>query len=253
MLKIMTMNINYYVGKHGVWPRRRELICQAIRSAQPDIIALQAVESNPEIAGGADQARQLAQLLTDYSISVFYPAQETPNGDAQGSAWLSRLFFRHEASLPLTLLPGLEDTNHRVLLAAELNLATGQFHLINAHLSWVKEQARANVGQILPFINSLTGPALLVGDLNNTADSAAMQAFRDAGWTDVWARLHPGENGFTFESNDPTLRIDYAWANSALLPSLRAIEIIADETSAQGARASDHRGLLISLDLNPRI
>jgi endonuclease/exonuclease/phosphatase family metal-dependent hydrolase len=122
---------------------------------------------------------------------------------------------------------------------------------LNAHFSWVPVQARLNLVEALPFMSSFSGLALLVGDLNNTPDCEPMQMIREAGWTDVWAQLHPNKSGYTYESPKPTMRIDYAWANPRLAPAVRAIEMVAEDAAANGVQASDHLGLVITLDLDP--
>ncbi len=251
MLKVMTLNINYYIAKHGAWLNRRDLIRQAIQDAEPDIVALQAVEADPTFAEGRDQATMLSQLLPEFRYVHFQPATKVPSGRIQGPAILARLTIAQTASLPLTLLPGLEDANRRVVLAASFALASGTLHVFDAHFSWVKEQALLNVQEALPFVGAFVGHALIVGDLNNTPDGDALQQFRDAGWTDAWAALHPAENGFTFESNQPEIRIDYAWMNQALAPRVRAVQIIATRPGPGGTHASNHFGLLATFDLDP--
>ncbi len=251
MLRIMTLNINYYIAKHGAWLTRRDLIRRAIEDAAPDIIALQGVEAHPAFADGRDQATMLSRLLPECQHVYFQPAVKEPSGRVQGSAFLSRLPMTQTASFPLTLLPGVEDTNHRVVLAASFVLAAGTLHVFNAHFSWVKEQALVNVKEALPFISAFEGYGLVVGDLNNTPDSDAMQHFRAAGWTDAWDALHPNGAGLTFESSQPTMRIDYAWMNAALKPHVRSIQIVADQLGPGGTHASDHFGLLATFDLNP--
>ncbi len=249
MLKVMTLNLNYYGIKYGLWPVRRELIRQVIETAKPDIIALQAVESDPAVANGLDQATQLAHLIPEYHYVLFQPAQRTPTGGAQGSAFLARIRIADSTYQPLTKNSSPDDPNRRVLLAGTFDLATGPIHVFNAYFSWSTEQARANIAEAISFINSFDGRALLVGDFNNTSETEPMQSFKAAGWTDVWANLQPGENGLTFEAGNPTIRIDYAWVNHELKPYVRAIEIIANQKDASGAQPSDHFGLLVTLDL----
>ena len=65
MLKVMTLNLNYYETKHGTWEERRDLIVQAIRGAQPDILALQAVRQDPDRYDGLNQASQLSRLVPE--------------------------------------------------------------------------------------------------------------------------------------------------------------------------------------------
>ncbi len=249
MLNVMTLNLNYNVAKHGPWPARREIILAAIEAAQPDMLALQAVEQEPLVEQGRDQAAQLAARLPGYRHMHYQAAMNTSTGGTQGSALLARIPMAEMQSLPLTLVPNPEDPNRRVLLAARFDLPSGPLYLIDAHFSWVADAARLNVQETVPFVNGLAGRGLLVGDLNNPPSSGILQPFIDMGWTDIWAELHPGKAGPTFESNDPTLRIDYAWTNRRLEPQVRGIHIIANQPDASGHRASDHFGLLVTLDL----
>ncbi len=249
MLKVMTLNLNYYGIKHGLWLVRRELIRQTIEAAQPDIIALQAVEADPAVANGLDQATQLAQLLPAYHYVLFQPAQRTPTGGAQGSALLARIRIADSPYISLTKIPNLDDTNSRILLVGAFDLATGPFYVFNAYFSWVTEQARANIAEAVPFINSFDERGVLVGDFNNTPNTDVTEPFKQAGWTDVWAELHSNDNGFTFESDNPTMRIDYAWSNHILKRYMSGIEITANQKDANGAQPSDHFGLVATFDL----
>ena len=248
MLRIMSLNVNYYVDRHGPWSARRELIAETIRSTRPDIIALQAVRKDPGHYRGVDQATQLANLVPDYKYVQFEPATRTSGGGAEGSAVLSHLPFAANDTLPLSLVPNLDDKNRRLIIRAQFDLRFLTFNLFNAHFSWVEEQAESNVKEALPFIDSPENPSLLVGDLNQPPDSPAMQRFAAEGWTDVWAALCPGQDGYTFETGNLTKRIDYAWANLACKPRLEAIDIVGPGPS--GPDISDHLGLLITLDLS---
>ena len=255
MLKVMTLNLNYYVTKHGPWPVRKELVHAAIRAAEPDMIALQAVGKDPAVANGADQAAQLRELLPEYRQVIFQPAMDFEDGSLGGSAILSKIEASGIDHLALTLLPGLDDPHRRVLLHARFDLPAGPLHLFNAHFSWVGEQARLNLEEAIAYTGSFLvagrqAPALLVGDLNTPAGSELWATFEQAGWSDLWAELCPEETGNTFESDDPSIRIDYAWMNRELRPLARSIEIVADNRHASGARPSDHFGLLLSLDLD---
>lgn len=253
MLKILTLNLNYYVEKHGPWPRRRELICQAIESAQPDILAFQAVRQKPQAYDGQNQAAQLAALFPELQHIFFRPALETPGGGHKGSAIVSRLPMAAQDALELSLKPGLEDSDRRVVLHARFDLPGHTLHLFNGHFSWVPQQSVNNIQETLDYMAQFDGPALLVGDLNTPDDSDLLERLRAAGLTDAWARLRPGEAGRTFESSEPSIRIDYAWANTGLQPRLHSIEIIANQRTANGIGASDHFGLLIELDLPAEI
>lgn len=247
MLKVMTLNINYYGTKHGLWPIRKKFIQEAIQNANPDIIALQAVKKDPVMNNGLDQASQFAELLPEYQYRVFQESVNYENGSSDGLAFLSRFEIAKTDYLKLTLHPGLEDTNQRIVLNTLFHLPTGPFHIFNAHFSWVYQQALDNVNETLPYINSFAKQSLFVGDLNMTSDTEIIRQFNKDGWVDIWAELRPDDNGYTFESNHPTKRIDYAWIHRSLKQQVKSIEIIANNHDENGNWPSDHAGLLIQL------
>lgn len=243
----MTLNINYYGSKHGLWSVRKGFIQKVIQNASPDIIALQAVKREPAVNNGVDQASQLAELLPEYQYVVFQEAVNYENGSSDGLAFLSRFEVVETDYIVLTLHPGLEDTSQRILLNALFDLPTGPFHVFNAHFSWIYQQALKNLNETLPYINSFTKQSLLIGDLNMTPDTEVIRQLSKEGWIDIWAKLHPDDNGYTFESNYLTKRIDYAWIHNSLEQQVKAIEIVANNHDENGNRPSDHVGLLFQL------
>jgi endonuclease/exonuclease/phosphatase family metal-dependent hydrolase len=249
MFKVMTLNVNYFMDRYGPWQIRKELVCEAIRAVEPDAIALQAVRCDPAVHQGLDQASQLATLLPEYRQVLFQPAIEDFHGIAEGSALVACSPWRETGSRRLTLLPGLDDQNQRVVLAAIFDLGEHGVNLFNAHFSWVHEQARLNLSETLTFICPFSGPGMLVGDLNAPPDSDLWQPLIAAGWTDVWAALYPDQPGYTFVEGDRlSKRIDYVWVNEELRPYVRDIEVVATGLHPSGARASDHAGLLVTFD-----
>ena len=250
MLKIMTLNANYYGDQYGPWPVRREMIREAIVQAEPDILALQAVRMDPEKYNGADQASQLAELLSGYAYVFYQPAVKYESGVTEGSAFVSRLEIREPDYRPLTLIPSLEDTNHRTVLKALFEPREGALQLYNAHFSWVSEQGQMNVQEALDFMQPVKGHTMLVGDLNTTPESVLFRPFQENGLIDAWREFRPGEDGYTFvERGEFSKRIDYAWLSPDLKDRLDSIAIVANETTETGARPSDHAGLLITLSL----
>ena len=248
-MKIMTLNLNFFERKHGPWPIRRELIAQAIQQHGPDIVAFQAVQKDPEREDGKDQAAQLADRLPEFKHVAFVAAAQHGEGRQDGSAFLSRIPFERieHRVLRLGIEPShqVEDPARRIIMFARL--ASPALSLFNSHFSWVYRQAASNLEEGLTYMRQIGGPALLVGDLNNTPDSDLMQRLTAEGWTDVWAYLRPRDPGYTFESHAPDKRIDYIWARGDLGPSLKAIDLVKEQSNAQGARLSDHLGLVVTL------
>ena len=245
-LRILTLNLNYYVEKHGPWQGRKELILNAIRETRPDVIAFQAVARYPAQAGGQSQVAQLAAALIDYSHQHFQPAFVQGDGREEGNALLSKYPLGTLDYLKLKLLPGMEDTTHRIVQYCRLSLPACDVNLYNAHFSWVQEQSRKNVLEALNYTKTHTGPSVLVGDLNTAPESEVFTPMREEGWVDAWGQLHPGEEGFTFESNRLFTRIDYAWLSAGLADQLSDVQIIRQERDGT-VRLSDHLGLVVTL------
>lgn len=247
MLTVMTQNLNFYGDKHGPWSQRRDLLCDAIQEIEPDVIALQAVCSQPDIEEGSDQATQLSRCMPQYPYVFFYPSRVTDTGREEGCAILSRVALHEPNVRELSLREGLEDDSPRVIQHARFDLEKGSLNVFNAYFSWVEEQAADNIKECVAFLARADGPTLLVGDFNMPADSPLLQELENAGFIDLWQQAHPGENGYTFEADLPEKRIDYAWANQELAQRLGGVEILKRED--RSARVSDHLGLTINLDV----
>ncbi len=244
MFRIMTLNISYYGDRHGPWSARKALIAEAIDALQPDVVALQAVQQDPAIAGGRDQAAQLADLLGNHR-HVHFAASMRTEQRAQGSALLARLPLKATRTVPLSFIANPEDQQHRALVFAEAQLDGQTITVANGHFSWVPEVNARNTEEMLA---ALTGPhpTVFVGDLNADPDSDSMQRVAHAGWIDAWSYLHRAQ-GYTFESQAPTQRIDYIWLSRPLVSRLRAIDVIAG-SDGNGTRLSDHLGLIATFD-----
>ncbi|WP_313949291.1 endonuclease/exonuclease/phosphatase family protein [Leptolyngbya sp. FACHB-261] len=140
------------------------------------------------------------------------------------------------------------DPTVRLVMHTALEQAGGLLHLFNAHFSYSQPAFAANIAEALPFLASFSGPKLLVGDFNATPDAEPLQNLRDAGWQDQWQRFYADEPGYTFQSFQPQIRIDYVWADATVEPWVKALERVAD--GGVNDQVSDHFGLLVTLDLS---
>jgi endonuclease/exonuclease/phosphatase family metal-dependent hydrolase len=253
----MTLNLNLYSSGHGPWAERRKQVLEMIAQNPPDVLAFQAVCSDPGLEGGLDQAAQISASFPEYQSCFFHPSMRFEDGSQEGSALLARFPISALQIISLTHRSGTDDPNQRAVLHACLELPDGPLHLLNAHFSWVSTQAVENALEVIEYSHGLEQRALMVGDLNNPPDSAAIQQLKAAGWVDVWEVLHPDEKGYTFEASNPRLRIDYALANERILPEIRAVKVLqcspetggncgGTEHSRKGY-ASDHFGLLVEI------
>ncbi len=248
MLKIMTLNLNAYGTKVGPWEARLDLIRGVIEQSQPDILAFQAVRQEAGVGNGLDQAQQIAHLFPDYRYACFQPAWVHADGSADGLALLSRFAFAGVDHRRLTFLKGTDDPNHRIVLHARFDFDSQPFHLFNGYFSWVGEQAEQNLNETQDYLNEFEGRRVLLGDFNQPPDSNVVQRFQQSVWVDAWARLNPADEGYTFDSQNPSIRIDYVWVDPALEGNLRSIRVIANVQGANGVRPSDHAGLLVEME-----
>lgn len=209
MFKVMTLNCNYYVDKHGVWEKRRELIIETIRTLKPDLIALQAIEKNYNLHEGTDQATQIA-LFCGFPYVHFVPAEHFSKKNLKGQAILSQNPFKILETSLFSLRCDHQDQTKRMAMAVSLDFDQGVFHLFNAHLSWVPVQTADNIQELRPFLNRYQGLRMLVGDFNAEIKSGLFDPMFREGWIDGWHKIYTGKEGFTFESDNPSIRIDYA-------------------------------------------
>lgn len=229
MFKLLSLNIGGLGDKHGSWDARRAAIAAAVRAADPDLVALQAAV----IGKGHDQAEELAG---DLGLAVHYEGahEDAAEGTLMGVAFLSRapLVARR---FDLSKRAQTEDPFRRAVLIADV---PGVGAVVNAHFSWVEAQALDNLDETLAAVPP--GPALLIGDLNQTPGGAFAAEFARCGWTDLWAARRGGEDGFTFERGNLWGRIDHAWA--------RGLSDRARDVTVVEGDFSDHLGLLVTLD-----
>ncbi len=248
MLKIMTLNLNAYGTKVGPWQARLPLIQDVIEQNQPDILVFQAVRQEAGVAHGADQAQQIASLMPKYRYTCFQPAWVHEDGSADGLALLSRFPFAGLDHRRLTFLEGTDDPTHRIVLHAQFDFDSRPFHLFNGYFSWVGEQAEINLNETLDYLNEFDGRRALLGDFNQPSNSEVIRRFQQSGWVDAWVRLNPADEGNTYDSRNPSSRIDYIWVDPSLEGDLRSIRVIANVQGANGVRPSDHLGLLVAME-----
>lgn len=68
-----------------------------------------------------------------------------------------------------------------------------------------------------------------------------LDRLQQAGWVDVYRRLHPDEPGYTLPAVAPQVRLDYLLATPAVLPRIHLCE---PATDVEFASASDHLPLV---------
>lgn len=237
-MRLLSLNLGGTSDKYGSWATRAVRIGKLIGDERIDVLVAQAAPLGEDGRFSPD----LRLLMPGHDhVALAVPA--ATDSAAAGMAIVSMARLDRVEETALSRQDG-EDPFNRKLLAAQLPGAG--LTIVDAHFSWVDAQARDNVREALAFVAGLEGDVLLMGDMNQPHDGAAMRMIEDAGFVDCWARGGGGARGgegLTFESGKLWGRIDYVWerADKPRVTSVRTVGGTGD-----GA-LSDHLGLIVDL------
>lgn len=238
-LRVLTYNIH-----HGEGTDRKldlERIARTILSVQPDFVALQEVDRNVPRSGSVDQPAELARLTKMHSA---FGRNIPLNGGEYGNAALSRFSIRDRQN---HLLPRKDNGEQRGVLAVDVEVPgiPAPVLFLATHLDHRGDDAERRASAT--FLNEFAGqvsrrteapPAgmLLLGDLNDTPESATLKALRDH-WASATAQALP-----TWPSHKPETQIDHILFRPA--DAWRVIEV----KRLPEAVASDHLGVMTVLE-----
>ncbi len=229
-LRVMAYNIHHGEGMDSVVDLVR--IADLIRRADPDLVALQEIDSVTERTGGVDQAAELGRLTGLTSVfGSFMPYQ----GGSYGMAVLSR--WPVVESENLRLPPGAEPrTALSVTVRSPRTLRTLRF--VGIHFYATEEERLAQAEHLEAHLTEEQGPVMLVGDFNSTPGSAVMARLEEGWWI-----LDKGDDHLTFPSWAPAREIDFA-----LLRPADSFEVL-NHRLLNDPVASDHRPLVADVVL----
>ncbi|WP_291838145.1 endonuclease/exonuclease/phosphatase family protein [Brevundimonas sp.] len=166
-LKLVTFNIWH---NQGDWAARQPLLIEAIRAADPDVIALQEVLEDANV-GLPNQARTLADALGGYEMHfVSTDAEGAPR--RYGNAILSRLpVLAHDSRK----LEPLDD--YRTALRVRVDLDGKTIDIVDTHLAWQADAqaVRARqIGDLLGWLPHDGTPLIVMGDFNAVQEDAGL-------------------------------------------------------------------------------
>lgn len=177
-VRVLTYNIHHGEGRDGRLDLPR--LADAIRAAEPDLVALQEVDRGTRRAGGVDQLAELARLVgmhAEFGKAMDY------DGGVYGVAILSRWPVEDARTHLLPAWPGAEP---RAALTVTVRLGGDgpRVSFTSTHLEQSRD-SEAQITQARGLIDGLAetrGPAILAGDLNARPGSAAL-ALVESVWT----------------------------------------------------------------------
>lgn len=209
----------------------------------PDLLALQEVGT----VGDRTQAHRLA-AAAGYANVRFLGATRR-RGWEQGLAVVADLPLTSLSPVPL---PDAPHDETRVLQQVEATVGTGTLRVANTHLSWEPAHTRERTRQAAVIAETLAGcedPVVVLGDLNDVHGSPPLLTLEEgAGLRDRCDDDRPtfaAENQWTWQPALLDRRVDHVLAGDDV-DVLRAEVVL---TGAEGARVSDHYGVLARIAL----
>lgn len=256
-MKILTLNINS-IRAHI------ESFLDILSSGEYDTILVQELK--------VETAAFPHNIFDEYGYNIKVFGQKSWNGVAT--------FSKYSIEDTIRGIPNYPDVNARFLET----LIDGRLRVINVYmpngdniespkfeykLQWMREftkyieqyldsdEAVIIAGDFNVAItdNDIWNPKNYIGSsISAPAAREIMQQWLDAGWTDVWRKLHPDEIDYTwygYRGGDTVgkkqgLRLDYFLANKTAAKIIKQCEI--DIAPRMAQKTTDHCGLMIKID-----
>jgi endonuclease/exonuclease/phosphatase family metal-dependent hydrolase len=256
-IRVLSYNIHHGEGTDGRFDLPR--IAKVIKSASPDIVALQEVDQGTARARGVDQPAELARLT---GMAVVFGRNIDYQGGGYGTAVLTKLPVKASASekFPSFYEGTAENAEQRVVQVVELGPAGAPgLVFLCTHLDYrPDDRERMASVELINGLASKYGDRLMVlaGDLNATPDSAVIRALEQR-WKiaggdarqlldEVGTELHAlnsdgGNHLLTYPAKRPTKHIDYVLYRPANRWQVVEARVLDERV------ASDHRPLLAVL------
>jgi endonuclease/exonuclease/phosphatase family metal-dependent hydrolase len=253
-------------ARHGDWPRRRSVLRDGLRAADPDLaVFIEPVKT--------DDYDQVEDLLGD-GYEIAYQDRRDPQG--VGEAIASRWPIRRVHELDLRVSDRTAESLDRTLVAEiDAPEPIGRVLFIGANPKWEMGYEREREHQALiaarfaeDYVERHQAHVILAGDFDAVPDAASIRFLRgrqslegqSVCYRDAWDSAHPDEAGHTFTPRNPLVRdgetawdvprrIDYVFVrcdDHGPTLDVRACERLFDEPR-DGVWASDHFGVLAEL------
>ena len=220
-LKVMSYNVRHCAGMDLVVDYDRT--AAVIAEQQPDVVALQELDS---MTGRSGRHNQLGELA---SRTQYYPVFGSAIDYDGGKYGVGILTREQPVSTKRIPLPGEEP---RVLLVVELK----DYVLACTHLDLEEDSRLASVALIVEEAQRWQKPFILAGDWNDAPNSQLLQEMTQ------YFTVNSG-NQATYPADEPQECIDYI-ATFKERPAVTLEYSVIDEPEA-----SDHRPLVVSFQL----
>lgn len=201
-IRVMSYNIHHCnpPAREGVIDIKA--ITEVIKSADPDLVALQEVDVNTERSGPFNQAREIARAL---DMHYYFGKAIDYQGGGYGVAILSKYPFKDTA---VHRLPASENSNveARIVASALVQLPNNTtIRFGSTHLDSKRDSAnrQSQVDEVVRIAAAEEHPFVLAGDFNAIPTSQVMQTAR------TQFQQTCDKCPFTSSAQKPTRTIDY--------------------------------------------
>jgi endonuclease/exonuclease/phosphatase family metal-dependent hydrolase len=196
-LRVLTFNIHH--GETIEGEMDLEAMAAVIRSARPDLVALQEVDVHTSRVGGISVVQELAELCK--MDSYFAKAMDYVGGE-YGNAILSSHPILEGAAFKLPSSAGHEP---RVAASGLIALPADTLLFISTHFdhSSGNPDRPAQAKAILDEFRGKSRPSLLAGDLNDTPESETLKILQQH-----WS-ISGAPTDYTIPVKSPSKKIDY--------------------------------------------
>lgn len=227
-VRVLAYNIHHAEGMDGTLDLER--IAALLRRVDPDLVAIQEVDSVTTRTGRVDQAAELGRLTgLEPAFGSFMPYRE----GAYGMAVLSRWPIERARNLRL---PDGEEPRTAVSVVVRSPRTGRHLRFVGIHLYATEDERRAQAQRLEELLDETDAPTILAGDFNSTPESTVMAELHRR-----WRIVDKGEDHLTFPSFAPEREIDYV-----LLRPAAGFEVLGQRLLDEPV-ASDHRPLVIDL------
>jgi endonuclease/exonuclease/phosphatase family metal-dependent hydrolase len=216
-LRVLTWNLWH---RFGPWEARRPAIAATLARLDADVICLQEVWADPDVAF----AEELAGGLGFHHV---YGARLDVDGVRFGNAVLSRWPIVGHEVLPLPATDTTEEL--RTCVRADIDGPRGALQVFSTHLNWRFDQSDIRQEQVRAICSFVDGskptggrafPPILAGDFNADPDSDEIRmvngraatpvprlVFHDA-WEVAGQATDSSDTGATWTNDNPYAKLD---------------------------------------------
>ena len=240
-LRVMTYNIHSCRGLDG--KVRPERVARVINEFDPDVVAIQEVDSHRPRSGRQDQPGKIAEHLR--MEHAFHAMLEEEEGH-YGIAVFSRFPFEIFRSDLLTPARSGREARGAIWLRVLPEEKT-PFHFINTHFGLGRRERRRQAADLLgsDWLEGIpkNEPVVLCGDFNSSPRS---KFYRNTSkrLADVWRTPGIGSPQPGFPSMKPLVRLDHIFVSTHF--KVESVEVL---QTWNAAVASDHLPLCAELTL----